>query len=289
MLVMVMQASPMLQIGNNTFNVFVIIQLLFTLLAGLFIRLQEGMVIASYSFGYSEFFITTVLFVTNIGVLVALVVFLLSDLSAHSKVSVLRFASTGNVVQLSKPPKGQYHLFLSHAHKHGADQVAIIKYQLEKMIPGVQIFLDVDSDRLRAGTIAANLHGIVKKARALLIYLTNEVFTSWVNAELRTSIKASTGMIAVRETDPRHGGVGLAEMTAQCPKDLASVLFKEAPVPWVRDIHSKTVSLKKIAQRLLVISEPAKHFDAPSLTVPGEIASLHFGTGPPSNAMRLCP
>jgi hypothetical protein len=46
-------------------------------------------------------------------------------------------------------------------------------------------------------------------------------------------------------------------------------------------VHLKTICLKKIAQRLLVCSEPAKHRGSlPELNVEDEIQSLHFGQLP---------
>ena len=46
-------------------------------------------------------------------------------------------------------------------------------------------------------------------------------------------------------------------------------------------VHLKTIGLKRIAQRLLVCSEPAKHRDSlPELKVEDEIQSLHFGQLP---------
>ena len=38
----------------------------------------------------------------------------------------------------------RYHLFLSHTWSTGQDQVANIKRKLQLMMPGCQIFLDVD-------------------------------------------------------------------------------------------------------------------------------------------------
>ena len=38
----------------------------------------------------------------------------------------------------------RYHLFLSHTWNSGQDQVAVIKRKLQLMLPGCQIFLDVD-------------------------------------------------------------------------------------------------------------------------------------------------
>ena len=43
----------------------------------------------------------------------------------------------------------RYHLFLSHVWSTGQDQCAVIKRQLQLLLPGVVIFLDVDDLRMR--------------------------------------------------------------------------------------------------------------------------------------------
>jgi hypothetical protein len=53
-------AKPMQSEHNNAFNQFVMMQLFVTLLAGLFIRLQAGTVVANFEYGFDELFITTV-------------------------------------------------------------------------------------------------------------------------------------------------------------------------------------------------------------------------------------
>ena len=67
--------------------------------------------------------------------------------------------------------------------------------------------------------------------------MTDDVFTYWVNSELRTSMRSSKGVIAVVETDPRHGGVSADQLRSQCPKDIAGVLFdKQKPIKWHREV-----------------------------------------------------
>ena len=38
----------------------------------------------------------------------------------------------------------RFHLFLSHVWTSGQDQVAVIKRQLQLLLPGIRVFLDVD-------------------------------------------------------------------------------------------------------------------------------------------------
>jgi hypothetical protein len=218
---------------------------------------------------------------TNISVIIAGLVFLTKDLASDHTGKLLRFEKTGGVVRLSKLKEGHYHIFLSHAHKHAADQVAIICYQLQQMMEGISIFLDVDSlSSEKAGSLK-NLPNLVRNSRALLVFLTEDVFTYWVNVEIATAIKASNGTMAVYETDPRHGALSLDVLKSQCPPDIAADLFKGSPIMWTRDGHLKTISLKKMAQQLLVIVEPVKYASgSPQLIGPGEITRKHFGPLP---------
>ena len=87
-LLLVLRADPMLHRENNSFNSFVVLQLLFTvstegcrssrfvltsrfvrvrsqIWAGLFIRLQNGTQNSSFVFGYDELFVTIVLFLVR--------------------------------------------------------------------------------------------------------------------------------------------------------------------------------------------------------------------------------
>jgi hypothetical protein len=103
-------------------------------------------------------------------VIVVGLVFLTKDLATDQKQDVFRYAATGRVVRVKKLPAGQYHCFLSHSHKHGADQVASIKYKLEKMIEGCQCFLDVDSLRLIGSGSLSQLPAIISDSVTLLIF-----------------------------------------------------------------------------------------------------------------------
>jgi len=67
---------------------------------------------------------------------------LVRQLFFSKAVPILRLASTGEppVVLLRKGER--YHMFLSHIWSTGQDQCAIIKRQLQLLMPGVIIFLD---------------------------------------------------------------------------------------------------------------------------------------------------
>ena len=57
---------------------------------------------------------------------------------------ILLDAQTMEPPELLLGEKERYHLFLSHVWSTGQDQCALIKRQLQLLLPGVVIFLDVD-------------------------------------------------------------------------------------------------------------------------------------------------
>jgi hypothetical protein len=77
----------------------------------------------------------------------------------------MRFVEGGRPVKLA-PLEAGYHLFLSHAQDSGADQVATIKYLLEKHVPEIQVFLDVET--LEA---VGDLELLVSRLRVLVVLL----------------------------------------------------------------------------------------------------------------------
>ena len=54
--------------------------------------------------------------------------------------------SDGSALQLAAPqsPDSGYHLFLSHVWAHGQDLASTLKSNLRSLLPGIEVFLDVD-------------------------------------------------------------------------------------------------------------------------------------------------
>ena len=65
-------------------------------------------------------------------------------LAFSQSIPILRDAQTMEPPVLLLGPGERYHLFLSHVWSTGQDQCAVIKRQLQLLLPGVVIFLDVD-------------------------------------------------------------------------------------------------------------------------------------------------
>ena len=80
------------------------------------------------------------------GLLVVLVPLglLVQKLAFSQSIPILRDSQTMEPPVLLLGPGERYHLFLSHVWSTGQDQCAVIKRQLQLLLPGVVIFLDVD-------------------------------------------------------------------------------------------------------------------------------------------------
>jgi hypothetical protein len=68
-------------------------------------------------------------------------------LAFSQSIPILRDRQTMEPPVLLLGPGERYHLFLSHVWSTGQDQCAVIKRQLQLLLPGVVIFLDVDGIR----------------------------------------------------------------------------------------------------------------------------------------------
>jgi hypothetical protein len=85
-------------------------------------------------------------------------------------VPILRDASTMEPPSLLLGKGQRYHLFLSHIWSTGQDQCAVIKRQLQLLLPGVVIFLDVD-DLKDIG----DLESYVRATGVMLFFLSKKV------------------------------------------------------------------------------------------------------------------
>ena len=121
--------------------------------------------------------ILLILFGASIGVLVVGIYLLLDDLKNGKEDGKIRFKASGSRVILRKLPRGHFHVFLSHAQEHGADQVGSIKYILERLVGNISCFLDVD--KLRDHNTKASVNELpthVKNSQTFCLFLTKQVF-----------------------------------------------------------------------------------------------------------------
>ena len=185
----------------------------------------------------------------------------------------IRLVSNGNVPELQLQTGMRWHLFLSHIWSSGQDQVATIKRQLQLLLPGVAIFLDVD-DLEDIG----NLERYVDETQCILVFLSKGYFFS-TNClrELDHALNTNKPFILVHETDPSKGGAPLADLRADCIAKGRDQLFERQPkiLTWQRLHDFQLETLKGIAAGLLhacrntnSMSNPV---DGPMVYIPGEL------------------
>ena len=156
--------------------------------------------------------------------------------------------------QTLRPPvlllqKGErYHLFLSHIWSTGQDQCAIIKRQLQLLLPGIVVFLDVD-DMQNIG----DLESYVRVTSVMLFFLSSKYFRSRnCLKEIWASLKYKKPIILVHERQEDKGGGPLEMLQAECTKELRDKIFDgRAPITWHRVSHYQQLTLKLIATEML--------------------------------------
>ena len=162
-------------------------------------------------------------------------------------------------------PSSIYHLFLSHVWGTGQDQMRIVKQRLLEMLPNLSIFLDVDID----GFVIAALEQYIDQSDHVLIFCSTG-YTESRNCllELRRAVLSVKPLIALVETEDRHGGVCQATMVERLARAearfgewgfeaepsgcaVSEVLFADEPIEWTRLGAMQDVTLRLIGERLL--------------------------------------
>ena len=144
------------------------------------------------------------------------------------------------------------------------DVVATIKRQLQLLLPGVAVFLDVDDlDDI------SRLEEYVEASAAFLVLLGSPRYLSSANClrELRAAQSASLPLVRVHEADPAKNGAPLAKLERACPPEVHGYLFPPAKagvngsasasaISWHRVRDFQLISLVEIAEQLL-LARPA--------------------------------
>ena len=118
-----------------------------------------------YGFSSAEQ-VATVLLVFTGAMLVGGVLMITSILLMAEKVRTIRLAGSERPPQLMLSAGQTHHLFLSHIWSTGQDAVALIKRQLQMLLPEVKVWLDVD-DLVDLG----ELENCVDQSGAMLVFL----------------------------------------------------------------------------------------------------------------------
>ena len=200
----------------------------------------------------------------------------------------LRLVATGRAPILELPSGCHFHGFISHAWGTGQDQTHTVVRQLQLLMPGVRIWLDVDNlDDV------GKLEESVADSATFIIFLSAGYFRSWnCRRELYAALASKRPFIVVHEADTAKGGASIQALRDECrescvevappaypsysgPDEVLACVFDEAdPIVWVRVHDFQVESLKEIALRMLRHTPYyARHNSelAPGVAVPGEV------------------
>ncbi|EOD14192.1 hypothetical protein EMIHUDRAFT_470646 [Emiliania huxleyi CCMP1516] len=208
---------------------------------------------------------------TAVMLAVSLAVILISAVSA-ARVKTMRLVSSKREPMrdgITLADGQEWHLFLSHVWSTGQDAVAVIKNELQQLLPGCEIFLDID-DLKNIGELEA----YIRRSQVVLCFLSRGYLRS-TNClrEVRAALEMGKPLVLVHEADPDKGGGTLAELRSECPEELQAAIF-EAGWPmavWHRIEAFQHVSLKVIAEALLLKTPKYAGEDELPLCIPGEI------------------
>ena len=154
----------------------------------------------------------------NTFVIVVFVALALYKFATSSALPSIRLVATGHVPELKMQPEHRYHLFLSHIWSSGQDQMATVKRELQLLVPGIKVFLDVD-DLEEIG----DLEKYVRQTQTMLIFLSKGYFFSGnCKKEIQATLKTGNPIILLHETDPNRGGASIDQLTRDCPAEMVN-------------------------------------------------------------------
>ena len=150
----------------------------------------------------------------------------------------------------------------------GQDQMRIVKQRLVEMVPELAVFLDVDDME-----DISQLEGYVDRSQVILIFCSRGYFESKnCCRELTSAVIKGKRLIALLESEVKHGGMGVAEVRAELqamearydtwgmpwstPKadEIAEALLSQPVVEWTRIGVFQDVSMRILAERVLGIT-----------------------------------
>ena len=227
-------------------------------------------------FGFNTVVITFGLMASVLSVLTLMSIFAVQQVIIAASKPVLRLSRTQQKPALTLDPRHQWHLFLSHVWGTGQDQCATIKRQLCILLPGVSIFLDVDDLR-----DIGELETYVDKSAVCMLFVSKGYFVSKnCLREAVCALELEKPLALVH--DPVRGGAALDFiMNEECPARLLSPIFdNRSIIMWHRIADFQLVSLKLLAEQMLLGSPEYRREAALELEVPGELsaARLRFPT-----------
>lgn len=275
-LVMQLQVTPYGRAADNTLAVVSEVALAFTLLGTL------GLDASQYT--PSPFVeadtIVAILIVAALLVIVVALAMLLSD-AVRARARLL--CTIDGPVELPTVDKDAYHIFLSHVWGTGQDQMRIIKQRLLEILPGVEVFLDVDIGDLKISE--GGLEDYIDRSAHIFVYCSGGYFQSKnCMRELTTAVRMHKPLIALLEPDAKRGGLSIDQIRTQlveaeqsypiwgfdalAPRGSAmfEALFAREPIEWNRIGEFQDITMRLTAERALPVNVQGTTFLRGELT-----------------------
>jgi hypothetical protein len=253
--------------------------------AAMLMRLCEDQPLCR-SFGFEgPFTISMACIGWNLTLLVVILTMIVHQAYHQGKAHTLRMKG-GKEPVLTLEQHHHYHVFLSHIWSTGQDQVAVVKRQLQLLLPSVRAFLDID-DLVEIG----ELEQYIRDSACILIFLSKGYFCSRnCLREVRATSEQQKPISLVHEADPAKGGLPLDKSKLECPAELRSIFLADAAgqqgqaapdrevITWLRVKDFQMLSLRLICSSILHASpyyqDEAHHRgELVGLYVPGDILS----------------
>jgi hypothetical protein len=181
----------------------------------------------------------TVLFLGSILLVLLIAVVVVSVLVAaqftyvdRGGVAPIQLRGKDALPSLSLVAGNSFHGFVSHVWTTGQDSAALIKRQLQLLLPGCRIFLDVD-DLLSMDMLEAH----VRDSACITIFLSRTYFLSAnCQKELSEALRANKPLSLVHEADVSKGGAPLYAIMGEVPSEAQreAVFNGRVVIPWSR-------------------------------------------------------
>ena len=207
--------------------------------------------------------LVAVMVALNLLVLAAFVFMMLYQVFSQRSAGLFRLIHTNQPPDLVLSENKRYHLFLSHIWSTGQDQCAVIKRQLNLLMPGISVFLDVDD----LEDISA-LEKYVEQTQCMLLFQSRGYYLSRnCLRELDATLTSQKAFFLVHEADEGKGGAPLSVLKLECASkrpEMAEVIFNEEEqliVPWHRVADFQLLTLRLIAERTCAATLTASNED----------------------------
>ena len=154
----------------------------------------------------------------------SLLVVLFKTVSAV-RAPTIRLASSGRPPVLELSPECHFHGFISHCWGTGQDQTHTVVRQLQLLLPGVRIWLDVDNLE-----DVGKLEESVADANTFLVFLSAGYFKSFnCRRELYAALGKDRPFIPIFEADVAKGGASIEALKAECRENCVEVAARAYP------------------------------------------------------------